>query len=106
MTLVSNAVLENLRLLDTCSVSNAIERFNVRLRNEGFVSGAMKCRFPKLPPMLGYAVTGRVRTSTAPARGGCYFDRMDWWEYLASIPEPRIIVLQDVDRTPGLGALV
>jgi regulator of RNase E activity RraA len=56
--------------------------------------------------MLGYAVTARVRTSSAPPRGGCYFDRMDWWNYLASLPEPRIMVLQDVDRAPALGALV
>ena len=31
--------LEKLSALDTCTVSNAIERLNVRLRNEGFVSG-------------------------------------------------------------------
>jgi regulator of RNase E activity RraA len=106
MTTVSSAAFESLRKLYTCSVANAIERFNVRLRNEGFVSGAVRCRFPKLPPMLGYAVTARVRTSSAPPRGGCYFDRMDWWNHLASLPEPRIMVLQDVDRAPALGALV
>ena len=104
---VSSDVFESLRQLDTCSVSNAIERFNVRLRNEGFVSGALTCRFRKLPPMLGYAVTARVRTSSAPmVRGSCYYDRMDWWNYLASLPEPRIMVLRDVDSTPALGALV
>lgn len=106
MTSVSSAAFESLRKLDTCSVANAIERFNVRLRNEGFISGSVRCRFPQLPPMLGYAVTARVRTSSAPPRGGWYFDRMDWWNHLASLPEPRIMVLQDVDRTPALGALV
>lgn len=106
MTPVSTAVLESLRRFDTCSVSNAIERFNVRLRNEGFVSGTVRCRFPQLPPMLGYAVTARVHTSSAPMRARCYFDRMDWWMYVASLPEPRVIVLQDADHTPGTGALV
>jgi regulator of RNase E activity RraA len=57
--------------------------------------------------MLGYAVTARVRSSSAPTtRGACYFDRMDWWNHLASLPEPRIMILQDVDRAPALGALV
>jgi 4-hydroxy-4-methyl-2-oxoglutarate aldolase len=56
--------------------------------------------------MLGYAVTARVRTSSAPIRGGCYFDRMDFWTYVDSMPKPRILVFQDVDRVPGLGALV
>jgi regulator of RNase E activity RraA len=30
---------------------------------------------------------------------------MDWWEYLATIPAPRIIVLEDLDAKPGFGAL-
>jgi 4-hydroxy-4-methyl-2-oxoglutarate aldolase len=106
MTPVSSAAFEILRQLDTCSVSNAIERFNVRLRNEGFVSGAVRCRFPQLPPMLGYAATARVRTSSAPMTGRCYYDRMDWWTWVASLPEPRVIVLQDIDHAPGLGALL
>ena len=92
--------------MDTCVVSNAVERFNVRLRNEGFVSSILRSRFPLLPPMLGYAVTARVRTSTAPVKGCCYYDRMDWWAYVASLPEPRVLVLQDADHSPGYGALV
>ena len=98
--------LKKLAAFDTCTVSNAIERLNIRLRNEGFISGLMRCRFPNLPPMLGYAATGRVRTSSPPMVHRCYYDRMDWWEYVASLPEPRIMVLEDMDHTPGLGAFV
>ena len=36
----------------------------------------------------------------------CYYDRMDWWTYVASLPEPRVMVLQDVDPQPGVGAFV
>jgi len=97
---------ENLQALDTCSVSNAIETLNVRLRNEGFIAGSVHCQFPHLPPMLGYAVTGRIRTSSAPMTGRCYYDRIDWWKYVASIPAPRVMVLQDCDPKPGIGALV
>lgn len=104
--LLARADFERLRQLDTCSVSNAIERFNVRLRNEGFVSGAIRCRFPRLPPMLGYAVTGRIRTSSAPMTGRCYFDRMDFWQSVSTVPAPRVLVLEDVDHVPGMGALV
>jgi regulator of RNase E activity RraA len=96
--------LQRVRALDTCSVSNAIERLNVRLRNEGFVSGAIRCRFPNLEPMLGYAVTGRIRSASPPMTGRCYYDRMDFWSYVASIPEPRVIALQDIDHMPGVGA--
>ena len=92
--------------LDTCTVSNAIERLNVRLRNEGFVSHTAQCQFPNLGPIVGYAATARIRTTSPPMTHRCYYDRMDWWNYVASVPEPRVIVLQDVEPTPGVGAFV
>jgi regulator of RNase E activity RraA len=98
--------LNKLRALDSCTVSNAIERLNVRLRNEGFTAGAVRCRFPDLHPMVGYAATGRIRTTTPPIIHRCYYDRMDWWRYVASLPAPRIMVLQDVDHPRGFGAFV
>jgi regulator of RNase E activity RraA len=98
--------LEKLRSFDSCTVSNAIERLNVRLRNEGFLSGVARCRFPKLPPMVGYAATARIRTGSPPMSHRCYYDRMDWWNYVASLPEPRVMVLQDADHNAGLGAFV
>jgi 4-hydroxy-4-methyl-2-oxoglutarate aldolase len=104
--LLSSADLRKLGALDTCIVSNAIEHLNVRLRNEGFVSGAVHCQFPKLSPMVGYAATARVRTASPPMTQRCYYDRIDWWTYLASIPEPRVMVLQDVDHHPGVGAFI
>ena len=103
---VSDAVFKQLKALDTCTVSNAIERLNVRLRNEGFVVGASECRFPSLPPMLGYAVTGRIRSSSPPMTGRCYYDRIDFWRYVATLPAPRVMVLEDVDPVPGSGAFV
>jgi len=102
----SDIDLDTIRAMDTCTVSNAIERLNVRLRNEGFISGTVRCRFPNFEPMLGYAVTGRIRSSSPPMSGRCYYDRMDFWSYVATIPEPRVIVLQDVDHMPGVGAFV
>jgi hypothetical protein len=53
--------------------------------------------------MLGYAVTGKVRSSNAPMSGRCYHDGMDFWNYLVTIPaEPRVLVLQDVDHARDL----
>ncbi len=105
-TTLSADDLEKIRLLDTCTVSNAIERFKVRLRNEGFIHGSVQCQFPSFPLMLGYAVTARARASSAPMTGRCYHDRMDWWSYVVTIPEPRVMILQDIDHQPGIGAFV
>lgn len=105
-SVLTAADLERLRALDTCTVSNAIERLDVRLRNEGFASGPTACRFPNLGPMIGYAATGRIRTASPPMTHRCYYDRMDWWTYVASLPEPKVMVLQDADPKPGVGAFV
>jgi regulator of RNase E activity RraA len=105
---LSSEDLDRIRALDTCTASNAIERLNVRLRNEGFIAGRIRCRFPSLPPMVGYAATARIRTAMPPMVENCccYYDRIDWWKYVASMPEPRVMVFEDMDHQPGIGALI
>lgn len=98
--------LEAIRRLDTCTVSNAIESFGIRSRNEGFADASIRCLVSRFPNMLGYAVTARIRTSSMPPEGHTYPDRTDWWSYVLNVPAPRIIVLQDIDRTPGFGAFL
>jgi 4-hydroxy-4-methyl-2-oxoglutarate aldolase len=95
-----------LAALDSCSVANAIEGFNVQLRNEGFTAGDLTCRFPELPPMLGYAFTLQVRSSTPPTKGRIFSEDSSWWDQLLAVPAPRILVVQDIDRHPGAGALI
>src|SRR5258708_434312 len=97
---------EALRRLDTCSVSNAIETFAVRLRNEGFTNADIRSMFPRLPAMLGYAVTAKIRCSGPSPDGHPYLDRTDWWDHILSIPAPRVVVVQDIDKHPGTGALL
>jgi 4-hydroxy-4-methyl-2-oxoglutarate aldolase len=98
--------LDFLRQFDTCMVANAIETFNLRLRNTGFTNGSIHWMFPDAPPMVGYAVTARLSTDEPPIKGGVFHDRSDFWYRVLQIPAPRILVLEDVDNHPGLGALV
>jgi len=99
-------ILDFLGRADTCTVSNAIESFNVRMRNEGFLHNVNRCLFPDLPPVAGYAITGRIRTTAPPIANLCYYHRIDWWRYVAAQPGPKIIVIADVDRIPGTGAFL
>jgi 4-hydroxy-4-methyl-2-oxoglutarate aldolase len=94
-----------LRRLDTCTVSNAIETFQVRLRNAGFADARIGCIFEDLPPMVGYAATARLRTGEPPI-AGFYHDRADWWKSILQIPAPRIAILEDLDERPGVGAFL
>jgi regulator of RNase E activity RraA len=97
---------ESIRRLDTCTVCNAIETFDVRLRNEGFANANIRCMFPQLGPMLGYAVTARIRCSGPPVEGHAYLERTDWWNTILSVPAPRVVVIQDVDKSAGTGAFL
>ncbi len=56
--------------------------------------------------MLGYAATIKIRGSAPPTVDGPYADRTDWWDYIVSLPAPRVVVVQDVATRPGLGSLV
>ncbi|HEV2523162.1 MAG TPA: RraA family protein [Candidatus Acidoferrales bacterium] len=100
------ASLEQLRQLDSCSVANAIEAFGVRLRNTGFADSSVRCLFKDLPPMVGYAATIRIRTSDPPMEGDSYYYRVDYLEHILSVPAPRVFVVQDMDRQPGLGSFI
>jgi 4-hydroxy-4-methyl-2-oxoglutarate aldolase len=102
---VPASILGFLRRTDTCTVSNAIETFQLRMCNEGFVQGSIRCLFPALPPVAGYAVTGTIRSTAPPISGHCYYQRPDWWHYVAASPGPKIMVIQDLDHVPGTGAL-
>src|SRR3954466_12108158 len=94
------------RRFDGASVSNAIETFELRLRNEGFADGRLRCMFPDQRAVIGHAVTARIRCSAPPPVGHSYHDRTGWWSYIVSVPSPRIVVVQDVDDKHGLGAFV
>ncbi len=98
--------LDALRRLDTCMVSNAIETFEVRLRNAGFANASVQCMFHDFPPMVGYAATARLGTVEPPIVGGSYRDRTDWWNSILQVPSPRIVVLEDMDKPPGVGAFL
>jgi 4-hydroxy-4-methyl-2-oxoglutarate aldolase len=92
--------------LDACTLANAIESFDTRLRNEGFVNGSIRCLFPEMPAMVGYAVTVKIRGASPPTGARSYLERSDWWDYLLSVPAPRVIVVEDISSKPGLGALL
>jgi regulator of RNase E activity RraA len=103
---LSRDELERLRQFDTCTLSNAIERLHIRPGNEGFISGDVTCRFPRFEPVIGYAVTARMRSSVTPVNGKYYYAHPEFWNYLAGFSGPRILAILDGDNEPGVGALV
>jgi len=97
---LSRDELEALRKWPTCAISNAIELFNIRPRNEGFMLPEIKCVFPELEPMIGYAVTAVI---SADSPEGPRTQPPNWWEEILKVPEPRVAVIHDIDN-PVVGS--
>jgi regulator of RNase E activity RraA len=95
-----------LRLLDTCLVSSAIDLLNLRLANEGYSNSTIRCQLENLGPLVGHVVTAKIRTAATPMSGRRMLERRELWQYVLTIPEPRVLVLQDVDQPPGAGAFI
>jgi 4-hydroxy-4-methyl-2-oxoglutarate aldolase len=94
-------VLEALRRYDSPTLSNAIETFDIRPRDEGFASMDVRCLFPELGVMVGYAATATIR---ARGREEQEPDHAPLWQLVRSLPVPRVVVIQDLDDPPGHGA--
>lgn len=92
--------LAELRAWPSPAIANAIETFNVRSRATGFMTPDILCRFPDMDPIVGYAATCKIRASIPPGDDPETQAAPDWWAHIQSIPEPRIIVIQDLDQPP------
>src|SRR5262245_11039284 len=103
MTVLDPHVLTELSRISSPTVANAIETFNVKPWNTGFVASDIVCRFPKLPAMVGYAVTALIRAEPQPVEGH-RANEFAWWEHVAASTGPRVVVMHDIDEPRGQGA--
>jgi regulator of RNase E activity RraA len=90
--------LETLRRIDSPTISNAIERFDVRSRVDGFASWELRCAFPELGTLLGYAVTCTADSTTASRRDERGLMRL--WAAVEAAPKPAVIVIKDIGPEP------
>jgi len=84
-------------------VANAIEPFKVRAREAGNISSEIRALFPEAGPMVGYAVTALIRAEHGPIEGH-RASTFGWWDYIQTIPAPRVVVVHDLDEPRGQGA--
>jgi regulator of RNase E activity RraA len=95
------AELDALRGITTPTISNAIEAFRVRPRNEGFMDSTIVCRFPELGTMLGYAATIKIRANEKPDEA---LSAPETWARLAEVPKPWVVVVEDLDYPHPVGS--
>jgi 4-hydroxy-4-methyl-2-oxoglutarate aldolase len=100
---ISEKDLAFLKSIDSPTIANAIEPFQVRDRTEGFIGGKVRSLFPEMPPMVGAALT-----VTMTNRPGPVAPKEPWWqmyEALSRMPAPSVLVVQDISGAPSRCAL-
>ena len=91
---LTNEQLDALRRIDSPTIANAVEVFRVRPRVEGFAGWELRCAFPELGSMVGYAVTCTADTTTearADERG-----LLRLWAAIEAAPKPAVLVIKDI----------
>lgn len=95
--------IEYLKTVDTPTLCNAIELLGVRKHHEGFTPLEIRCLFPELGRMIGYAVTAQVESVTQmDKRDNRLF--LDLYSLVEKSPKPAVVVLQEIGGHGNLAA--
>lgn len=95
--------IDYLRGIDTPTLINAIELLHVRPDHEGFTPLQIRCLFPELGRMCGYAVTAQVETITQSEP--FEIDRfLELYKLVEAGPKPAVIALQEIGGHPDFAA--
>ncbi len=97
-TTISPQTLDALAKYDTPTICNAIELFDIRPRNSGYMDGTIQACFPELPPMVGFALTSTFRSMVPPREGNVYGSLSQQIEQFSDLPGPAVVVFQDLDE--------
>ena len=105
-TPLNDQELSRLREIDTPTICNALEIVSPERRARGFTVRHLHCAFPELPPIVGYARTARIRAATPPSAGNEVQTaaRLAYYRYIAAGAGPTVVVIEDIDTTPGYGS--
>jgi len=92
--------LKALAAFDTPTISNTIELFQVRPRNQGYMDGRIRACFPEMPPIVGYAATASMRCDAPRLEGDVYASLDEQVARFGELPGVPIVVYQDLDDPP------
>ena len=98
---VGASTLDLLRRFDTPTICNVIELFEVRPRDQGYMDHRIRCAFPEMPPMVGFAATAAFRSAGPPSKTDVYGSLEDQIEAFEDLGGPAVVVYQDLDDPPA-----
>ena len=87
------SIIESLREIDSATIANAIEHFEVRDPTTGYATGDLVCQTPEIAqPMVGYAITCRFDSTTPGDRRPSGLGELI--EMINAAPRPSVLVVQ------------
>lgn len=91
------------KTIDSPTLVNAIELLRVRPNERGFTPVDIRCLFPELGRMCGYAVTAQVETVTQmePFTIDTF---LQLYKTVERAPKPAVVVLQEIGGYPNYAA--
>src|ERR1039457_5397208 len=88
-------LIEYLKTVDSPTLSNAIETLELQPRDAGFTPLQIRCMFPELGRLCGYAVTAQVETVT-----GMHSTEertfLELFKAVEASPKPAVIAFQEI----------
>ncbi len=105
MKTISQETFDKLKAIDSCTIANAIEKFGVRSDNIGYTGPEIRCLFPEMGVMLGYAATavmGLREVGEKNWRAGW----LDYCQHIEDSPNPVVAVIEESPVWKDQGALV
>jgi len=105
--MTTQSELDFLQSIDTPTVCNLVEIVAPERRGFGYTVKHLHCPFPDLSPIVGFAktVTFKAKDAVPLAEAGYMQKRLDYLDYVASRPQPGIMLMEDLDgEHVGYGA--
>ncbi len=94
-------VLLKLKRWNTPTIYNGWEQITKRPRTSGFNLEETKDFMPEMGVMIGYSVTVKIKPSEPSPNPNAW---AEYRKYVASIPGPKIIIMQDLDKPNTIGS--
>jgi 4-hydroxy-4-methyl-2-oxoglutarate aldolase len=102
---LSHADLLQLQRWNTPTIYNGWEQVTRRnAGRDGFNMEETRDFMPQMGPMIGYAVTVVIQPGNAAHRAGNPNATREYLQYVAAVPGPKIVVVQDLDKPATYGA--
>src|ERR1700749_2157490 len=96
-------LLAALARYDAPTLANAIETFDIQPRDVGFADSRIRCMFPELGRMVGYAATATIVARGPPTADWAGAGNNALYPHVRTVPAPRIVVVKDLDDPPAHG---